>query len=287
MAKSALYQGAILILLSELFLVLSGMVVKQLTGELPTEIIVFARNFFALIMLLPWLLRHGWVAIQTEYIGFHILRASVGVTAMMCLYYSWGHLPLAEAALLKQTSPFFIPLLAFLWLGEKVSMMTKLAVIVGFSGVFLVLNPGGEQINFAVFIALSGAMLGALAKVIIRRMSATEPAQRVVFYFALISSVLAAIPALLSWQTPTASQLLWLILMAATSTAAQLLLSRGYSLAPAGQLGVYTYASVIFAALFGWWLWDEVLGVNSWLGIILIMGAGFLSLSTKREVQKA
>lgn len=283
MKSNNLLQGALLIVLSEFFLVCSGMLVKQVTGQLPTEVIVFARNLFALLLLLPWLAQQGAVAIKTEYLRFHILRAVVGVTAMMCLYYSWGHLPLAEAAMIKQTAPFFIPLFAFFWLGERIGKAVKIGILLGFAGVFLILNPTGESLNAAVLIALFGAMLGALAKVIIRRMSGTESPQRVVFYFALISSVLSALPAALNWVTPDLEQLVWLLLMAVTSTVAQLLLSRGYGLAPAGQLGAYTYASVAFAALFGWLLWDELLGLNSWMGLVLIVSAGLISLTSGRN----
>lgn len=283
MNTTNLLQGALLIVLAELFLVLSGMVVKQVTGQLPTEVIVFARNIFGLALLMPWLLRYGLSAIKTDYLRFHVLRAVVGVTAMMCLYYSWGHLPLAEAAMIKQTAPFFIPLIAFFWLGEKVGLGVKLAIFTGFVGVILILNPTGETLNIAILIALFGAMLGALAKVVIRRMSGTESPQRVVFYFALISSIISFIPASFNWVTPNLEQLAWLVLMAITSTTAQLLLSRGYGLAPAGQLGPYTYASVAFAAIFGWLIWDELLGLNSWLGLLLIFGAGLLSLSSGKK----
>lgn len=278
-----LYQAALFIVLSELFLVCSGMVVKQVTGELPTEVIVFARNIFGLGLLLPWLMRNGLVAIKTDNLRYHIMRAVVGVSAMMCLYYSWGHLPLAEAAMIKQTAPFFIPLFAFLWLGEKVGLAVKLAIITGFAGVALILNPGEGTLNFSVIIALVGAMLGALAKVVIRRMSGTESPQRIVFYFAFFSSCLSFVPAALNWVTPNIEQIGWLLLMAMTSTVAQLLLSRGYGMAPAGQLGPYTYASVGFAAIFGWLIWDEVLGLNSWMGLFLIFGAGLLSLSGKNK----
>lgn len=286
--NNKLYQAALFIVLSELFLVCSGMVVKQVTGDLPTEVIVFARNIFGLGLLLPWLMRNGLDAIKTDHLRYHIMRAVVGVTAMMCLYYSWGHLPLAEAAMIKQTAPFFIPLFAFLWLGEGVGLAVKLAIITGFIGVILILNPGQGALNLSVLIALVGAMLGALAKVVIRRMSGTESPQRIVFYFALISSCLSFIPAALSWVTPDLKQLGWLLLMAITSTVAQLLLSRGYAMAPAGQLGPYTYASVGFAAIFGWLIWDEVLGLNSWMGLFLIFGAGLMSLSGKaKQVSKS
>ncbi|WP_027859609.1 DMT family transporter [Marinobacterium jannaschii] len=283
MSNPPIFMAAALILVSELFLVASGMVVKQVSSDLPTEMIVFARNIFGLMLLLPWLIRQGPGAIRTDKLRFHLMRAGVGVVAMTCLYYSWGHLPLAQAALLKQTAPFFIPLIAFFWLGERIPAPARLAILIGFAGVYLILNPGEGALNIAVLIALGGAMLGGLAKVVIRRMRDTESPQRIVFYFALFSSLISALPACFSWTTPTLVQAMWLLLMAMTSTIAQLLLSKAYGMAPAGQLGPYTYASVAFAALFGWLLWDEVLALSSLLGIMLVIVAGLLAMKPKAE----
>ncbi|MDF2180677.1 DMT family transporter [Neptuniibacter sp. CAU 1671] len=277
------YRAALCIVFAELFLVCSGMVVKQISPDVSTALIVFFRNLFGLFLMLPWLLRQGLPAIHTSTLHLHLLRALVGVTAMLCLYYSWGHLPLAEAALIKQTAPFFMPLFAFWWLGERVRPLVLVAVLVGFVGVFLILNPTDGRLDQAVLIALVGAMLGALAKIVIRRMSVSEPPQRIVFYFALFSTFFSAIPAWWVWQTPGLSEWGWLILMAATSTLAQLLLSRGYGLAPAGQLGPYTYASVAFAAFFGWLLWDEVLGWLTLSGIVLVVVAGLLTLTVQSK----
>jgi len=270
--------AAALILVSELFLVASGMVVKQLDGNLPVEQIVFFRNLFGLALLTPWLLRNGRSAIKTTQLRFHFMRAAVGVTAMSCLYYSWQNLPLAQAALLKQTAPFFMPLIAFWWLGEKMPIRAKWSILIGFLGVYLILNPTSGTLNIAVLIALIGAMLGATAKVVIRRMSGSESPQRIVFYFAFFSTLISAVPATLNWVSPSPPDLAWLGVMAATSTIAQLLLSKAYGMAPAGQLGPFTYASVGFAALFGWLLWEEVLGLNSLAGMTLIIGAGLVAL---------
>ena len=286
MELSPIYRGALLIVLSEFFLVCSGMVIKQLSGDLPTEVIVFARNLFGLMLLMPWIMRNGLSAIRTNVVHLHLTRALVGVTAMTCLYYSWGHLPLAQAALLKQTAPFFMPLIALWWLGERVSTRVKLAVVVGFVGVALILNPTEGALNIAVLIALFGAMLGGFAKVVVRKMSATEPAKRIVFYFALFAALVSAIPAALVWVMPTLEQIVWLLVMAATSTIAQLSLSKGYSYAPAGQLGPFTYSSVALAALLGWWLWGESLEWNSWAGIFVVTLAGVLAMSPAQPEEK-
>lgn len=281
MTHSPFLFGALLILCSEVFLVLSGMLIKQLSGDLPTEIIVLFRNLFGLPLFLPWLIRNGSSALRTTKLRFHLMRAGVGVTAMTCLFYSWGHLPLAQAALLKQTAPFFMPIIALIWLGERIALPVKLAIVVGFCGVALINPPEQGVINVAVIIALLGACLGALAKVTIRRMRDTESPQRIVFYFAFFSTLFAALPAALSWQTPSLQQLFWLAVLAATSTVAQLLLSKAYGLAPAGQLAPYTYGSVAFAALSGWLFWNEILAYNSWIGIALVCSAGIVAMLGK------
>lgn len=278
--------AASLIVASEVFLVLSGMIIKQLTDALPLELIVFFRNAFGLALLLPWLMRNGSAALKTSKLRFHFMRGAVGVTAMSCLYYSWQYLPLAEAALLKQTAPFFMPLIALWWLGEKIPVLARWSILVGFFGVFLILNPTDGSLNIAVLIALIGAMLGATAKVTVRRMSDTEPPQRIVFYFALFGFLIISGPAILAWQTPTLTQAAWLFAMAITSTCAQLLLSKAYGLAPAGQLGPFTYTSVGFAAICGWLLWDEVLAMTSWAGIALIIGAGLMALQPARAARR-
>ena len=275
--------GAALILVSEIFLVLSGMVIKQLSGELPTEMIVFYRNLLGLALFIPWLMRNGGGALRTTKLRFHIMRASVGVTAMTCLFYSWGHLPLAQAALLKQTAPFFMPLIAFWWLGERINLQVKLAILVGFIGVAFILNPQEAAVNIGILIALVGACLGALAKVTVRRMRDTESPQLIVFYFAFFAALLSVIPAWLSGASLTLIQFGWLIVLAATSTVAQLLLSKAYGMASAGQLAPYTYGSVAMAALFGWLVWGELLGLNSLLGILLVSCAGIVAMMGKPQ----
>lgn len=283
--RSTLAAGAALILISELFLVLSGMVVKHIADDVPVQMIVFFRNALGLLILMPWLMQNGLQAIKTSRIRLHLMRAGVGVTAMTCLFYSWGYLPLAQAALLKQTAPFFIPVIAFLWLGERIPFVVKLAILIGFAGTFLVLNPQEGRLNVAVLIAVGGAALGALAKVTIRRMRSTEPAQRIVFYFALFSAIFSFLPAVWVWQSLSWLTLFWLFVVAVGSTLAQLFLSKAYGLAPAGQLGPFTYGSVAFAALMGWWLWGEVLTLNTWSGIALITGGGILAMLGKSLVK--
>lgn len=281
-----MFNGPSLIVLSELFLVISGMIIKHLSEQVPTGQIMLFRNAFALLLLTPWIVSAGLGAVKTKYVGLHFLRAALGVSAMSCLYYAWGHLPLAQSALLKQTSPFFIPLIAFFWLHERVEKIVLLAILIGFLGVYFILNPQQGVVNYVVLIALLGAVIGSFAKVTVRKMGKTEPSKVIVFYFSLFGTLFSLLPAVYNWQPLVINALLWMFGLAITSTIAQLLLSKAYRMSKAGLLAPFTYSSVFYAAILGWFFWMESISFMTVIGMILICGAGLLTFKSARNVLK-
>jgi drug/metabolite transporter (DMT)-like permease len=189
---------------------------------------------------------------------------------------------LAEGMLLKMTAPLFMPLIAWYWMSEAVPRGVLLAIGFGFMGVVLVLNPRGE-FNEVALIGLLGGLFASLAKVTVRRLGRSEPSVRVVFYFSMLSMLVSAFPALLSWQTPTAGQWALLLLIGLLGTLGQLLLTRGYAIAAAASVSPFTYFSVIFGALYGYLLWDEGLSLQFLIGALIIALAGVLTLRSRRN----
>jgi drug/metabolite transporter (DMT)-like permease len=280
-ASGSLARGAWLLLGSELMFASMATVIKSLSTELPNEMIVFFRNAFGLLVLMPLVLRFRVRNLRTSVPHLHLLRALAGVSAMYCFFYAIAHLPLAEATLLKLSSPFFIPVVAWLWLREGVPPAARWAVLVGFVGVAVVLEPGRGVLEAAALIGLLGGALAAVAKVTVRRLSRTEPATRIVFYFGIVASLISAVPLLWAWQTPEPEQWLRLGLLGLFATAGQLMLTTALASAPAARIGPLTYSSVVFAAAYGWAFWNEVPGLNTWLGAALIAGAGVLTLQSR------
>ena len=105
----------------------------------------------------------------------------------------------------------------------------------------------------------------------IRRISDTEPAARIVFYFGLLSTLITAVPLLWAWQTPSPRGALLLIGAGLFATHAQLNLTRAYGCAPAALIGPFTYLSVVFAGGIAWLLWDETLDLLSLGGVVLVI----------------
>ena len=116
-----LARGALLLLIGECLLAVMAASIKHLSQEVPQEILVFTRNLFGLVFLVPIIAHHGFHSLKTSRLPLHMMRALVGVTAMYCYFYVIANLPLAEAALVKLSSPFFLPIIALLWLGAHKS----------------------------------------------------------------------------------------------------------------------------------------------------------------------
>lgn len=276
-----LHQGAACVLVGELLLALMGAQVKALAPDLGSPMLVFGRNALGLAIILPIMLwRQGPDCLRTSNLRFHVVRGVVGVSSMYCYFFSLGGLALTDAVLLKLTAPFFIPLIALLWLGERTSIWTLATIALGFCGVVVLLQPGqaGMEDVFFVMTGVSGAILGGTSKVAIRRMGTREPSARIVVYFGLVATTVSAPAALLHWQWPTLWQWLGLLSIAASATAAQMLITTAYRIAPAGRIGQFTYSSVVFAALLGWLIWSEPLTLHQAIGCFFIVGAGLLNM---------
>jgi drug/metabolite transporter (DMT)-like permease len=270
--------GGLLVLTSALLFSGVGALVKAASVDLPSEVIVFFRNAVAMAFLMPWLfLRQRNLSLKTSVPQLHLLRAAAGLGAMYSFFIALKLLRLADAMLLCYTLPIFIPIFEWFWLKEPVHRQTKLAVIVGFIGIALVLKPGFGLFQAAGLVGLSSGLLAALAIVGIRRMTATEPVARIVFYFTTFGTVVSSVPLLWAWQTPS-GHLLWLLgAMGILAIAAQMCLTKGYSLAPAGRVGPFNYGNVVFAALLGWLIWGETLDELTLLGAVLTCSAGIIA----------
>lgn len=283
--QSNVVEGAIYLLIGEFFLAVMVALIKQIANDVPQTDIVFFRNLFGLLALIPVIYHHRIDSLKTHRLGMHAFRAGIGLSGMYLYFYVIGQMPLAEAILVKLTVPFILPLITWAWLGEKITTRTAWSILVGFFGVMFVLRPGTDTFQPVALLGLLAAFFQGEAKVSIRKMSDTEPGHRIVFYFGLIATVVSAIPFLWSPSLPTGSTLYYLIAIGITATIGQLCMTHAYKVANPGQIGPYTYSCVIYAALIGWFFWGETLLITTLIGSALIIVAGLINL--KRMAPKA
>lgn len=280
MASNPVTQGAILLLLSELLMSLMMALIK-FGGQsgIPLEVLVFFRNFLGLVFMLPLLINRGGLrSLATRRIDLHLWRSLPGIAAMYLFFYTITHAKLAESILVKMTTPFFLPLIGLWWLGDKIMPGQWRVLALGFFGVFIILLPALSEADWLLLLALLAAFFMAISMVSIRKMAVSEPPLRIIFWFALFSSLISAVPLVGVSQWPAGNQWWLLIGVGVLATGGQVLLTRAYQCTSPGRIGLYTYASVVWAALLGYVFWQENLTLALLLGTGIIIYAGLMNL---------
>lgn len=272
--RSNLPLGAAQMIAAAFFFALMATGVQMASERVPSSIVVFFRNLIGLLFISPFALRAGWQGLHTRRFGEHFLRTAAGLGSMYCYFTAIHHMRLADAVLLQYTLPLFVPLVEAVWLRDPMPRRLWGPIIVGFAGVLLVLKPGLGLFQGAALIGLCAGLLSAVAQTGVRRMTSTEPATRIIFYFALLSTTTSSVPAALHWAAPGWSDLGILVLVGACATVAQILMTRAYSCAPASEVGAFTYVNVPFAILFDWIRLGRLPDLASVAGAVLICGAG-------------
>ena len=251
-----------------------GVLIRLASHTVDNYAIVFFRNLTGLLLLTPFLLvRGGFSSLKTGKLWMHGWRAVVGVIAMYGFFYAIAHLKLSNAMVFTYSSPVFIPLVAWLFLKERVTPMMLAAAGLGLAGVLLVAKPDSGMFNFLSLVGLISSFLAAMAFVTVRALTATEPATRIVFYFCLIATLISAVPMFWMCRAYNSHEMLLLCGAGILATLSQICLSKAYSFAPAGQIGPANYLAIIFAGIWAATLWHEYPDTLSIIGMTIILMA--------------
>jgi drug/metabolite transporter (DMT)-like permease len=252
--------------------------------ELPNAPIVFFRHFIMLLFLLPWLAQQGPRALETRDLRGHLVRGLAGVSAVACYFYAISRLRLADAVLLNQSMPLFIPLVERGWLGERVPPRLWGVLLLGFGGLLFILKPGTGVFDPAALVGLASAALASIAQVGIRRLTRTEPVTRIVFYFGLVASIVALPPAVYWWRSPSYATWTALLVMGVFATLGQLTLTRAYRHAPAASIGPFLYVGPVFAGVLDFVIWHRLPDPWFVVGAFVVVSAATLALRLRAHL---
>lgn len=265
--------GLILLAISAFLFASMGVLIRLASHTVDNPTIVFFRNAIGLLVLTPFLLTQGVDHLKTSRLWMHVWRSVVGLIAMYGFFYAIAHLKLSNAMVFTYSSPIFIPLVAWLFLKEKMTLAMMIAAVLGFVGVIMVTKPDTGLFNVLSVIGIGSSFLAAMAFVTVRALTNTEPVTRIVFYFCFIGTLLSAIPMLWLWRSYSRRELILLCSAGALATLSQICLSKAYSFAPAGQIGPANYLAIIFAGIWAATLWGEYPDALSIIGMLVILMA--------------
>ncbi len=287
-ALPATVRGALWMLAASLGFVMMQTLVKFLGNELHSFQVSFFRAFLGFVFILPIALRgRGLAGLKTKRPMLHISRGIMGTGGMICGFYAFTHMPLADATALTFSRALFVVPLAILFLSETVGIRRALATIVGFIGVLIVLRPTGAM-EPAALVAVFSAFCVAGALIHVKILSATESATTLLLYSGLVGTVMTVIPAAAVWIQPTWSQFALLIVMGIVGLMSHNCMVRAYAMADATALAPLDYTRLIFAAIFGFFLFAELPDGWTILGALIIAGSTlYITLREARIARKA
>jgi len=250
------------------------------------KVSIITRLYFSvgLVLFLPFIFKQGIHFVKTEKLWMHTWRSLIGLAAMYGFFYAIAHLKLSNAMVFTYSSPIFIPLIAWLFLKEKITTAMLCAAGLGFIGVFCVAKPDQGLLNWISIIGIASSLFASMAFVTVRALTKTEPPERIVFYFCLIGSLISVIPMFWVWRPYHLHELFFLIAAGVLANVSQIFMSHAYRLAPAGQIAPVNYMAIIFAGIWGFLLWNEIPDLYSIIGFCIILLAILLcSPLTQRD----
>lgn len=259
---------------------------KWLVQGLPVVQVVWLR--FATHVLVMGLLlapRHGRRMWRMHSPRLQILRGAVLAAITGLNFWALHHLQLAETGSIQFSAPIWIALLSAWWLGERLDARRWAAILCGFAGVLLVIRPGTQAFHPAILLSMTSATLFAGFSLLTRRMAATETPESMQLLSAVAASVLLAPMALWQWQAPASPGVWGLILLCGlVGGVGHQCMAMAHRHASAAVLGPFLYQQILYMALGGWLVFNQVPDVFVGAGAVVVAGSGLslLALEVRR-----
>ncbi len=283
-ASPRLGLGIFISLVAYIFFVTASSLVFSLKDNFPAVQIIFLQNGICFVCILPLALRKGIERLKTTVLPAHLLRDISGVLSYFFYFLTIRYLYLTDATTLNYTAPFFVPIVWWIWMREKIDLHVWWSIIVGFIGAAVILNPTAQIFEEGFIFGLCAGVASSVAFASLRVLNLKkEPMSRTLFYYFLFSFVFSAPFAWLYWVQPTFAQWFFLIGIGLATVIAQMLLTIAYRYGTASYLSPLGYSTVIYAALVSWVVFDIPPTIRSLIGTLLIIVGGTLTYILKKK----
>lgn len=263
------------------FVIFSAMAIlaRSISDAIPVIQMVLVRQALSMVLLAPLFWRQRQDIARPRRLGLHALRGATMVGGMVCGLSSVILIPLADATAIQMAEVILATALAALILREPVGWRRWTATFVGFVGVAIMVRPFGAGADPYAWVALLGAVFGAVNMVILRLGADSDRIETVLFWQNMVVLALVTPVALWVWVTPTLFQAAILAVMAVTFTLGMWLMTSALRLGETSALAPLHYLRLLMMAVAGWFIYAEVPSLATVLGAVLVLGAATYTIS--------
>jgi drug/metabolite transporter (DMT)-like permease len=246
---------------------------KVLVARYPVSELLLLRATVPLLILLTLIWRQRATLPRLERPGLQLLRMVLSTTEVAAFFVAVVYLPLADVITYYLACPIFVTAMSAIVLREKVGWRRWSAVVVGFCGVLIALQPSAQTVTWPALIALAGSLSFAVLMIVTRSLRATPDIVLAALQFAGTFTV-GAVVAPFAWRAPGLPDLGLFVLAGCISIVALLCINRALKLAPASVVVPYQYSMILWAVMFGYAVFGDVPSLATILGAAIIICAG-------------
>lgn len=287
-----------LVCLSFFLFAVSDVVAKHVSREFSVNQVIFVSAAVTFVPVLLFMRATGDRRFLPRRIGLCVVRSLFACISVILLVESFGRLPVADAYTLSFTAPLIVAALSGLFLGERVGAMQWAAIVVGFSGVVVVLGPGfgaggaamaaGADAQVGMGLALVSAVFFALGILLLRRIGTTESAGSILIVFLLTTLVVTGVPLLWEWRTPLHLED-WgaMVLIGFAAGGAHIAMVSAFRRGEAARLAPFQYTQLVWGVVLGLLVFGDRPSLQVIAGAAIVVGAGLMLYLEDRRATRA
>lgn len=284
---SNVVKGILLMLISSVGFAVMTLFVK-LSGDLPSIQKTFFRNLISAIIAFGFVMYYKESLFgKRENQALLLWRSIFGTLGIIFLFYAIDHLVLSDADMLNKMSPFLVIIFSAIFLKERVLPFQMVTIILAFVGMLFIVKPSLSVDFVPYLVGVLSAIFAAAAYTLLRVLGNREKFYTVVFYFSFFSTVVLLPFLILFYEPMTMKQLTYLLLAGLFATVGQFGITLAYKYAPARDISIFTYSTVIFTTILSFTFFGEGPDLYSLIGYAIILGAmTFMFFRGRKAVPK-
>lgn len=281
--KNSILGIAWMLLFCLISIIADGIVRYVTIGGFSSSQILFIRSILGTLILLPIVIKDKSLFVSRKTLKLYIARGTFAFLGVASWFYILKYADFTALIAIGFTSPLFTSIFAIYFLGEKRTGIKIVALLIGFSGAMVVMEPFSITFNVYLLFAIGSAFFWAISLIFAKRLSDDQKPITVAFFVAAIITPLSLILALPTWQWPTQAEWIYILMFTGLATTAQISLAKSFSYAELTILMPIGYSELIFGAIFSYIVFGDLVTVNTLLGGAIILGSGYIIVRSERN----
>jgi len=247
-----------------------GVLIKFAQNDVGIYIAAFFRFLIGFIFIFPYILKTKFKVYKTSNILLHIIRSLLNYPAMLLTFSALMLVPYEKISALNFLVPFFVTILAVLFLKENIRIYRISALVIGFIGMLVILRPGIIEISLGIQMVLVATFFWSVIIILTKQLTNNDSSITILTYMYTLMTLLTLITAIIFWETPTTNSIIYLSLAAFVGTISHISINQAFKLVDVSMTQPFSFISLIVASMYGYFLFDESPDIYTWLGAIVI-----------------